>query len=230
MSAELSGPIKQAHNILETMELPEEMFLNWWSLLAEQDRSEFVHFYQGDTILARFVCVLDYLIMQKVQAGQENLFAMAYYIAARPFGEDAVEMGSQSCRTRSQKAWQHPAVEALIERVKFRATRQRVLRIGNLLSRNLETMLEDAHKVDDEGNPLYGMKERNLAAMASIKYMELAAREEAEIMAIRTKAGLENARKSLAAGEEEVDPKVLEGYVRLAKSILPADKLKELTA
>jgi hypothetical protein len=182
---------------------------------------------------------LDYLIMQKVQGEEENIFALAYYIACRPYPEFAVSADSVSCRTRSQKAWQHPATQALMDRVKYRATRSRILRMENIASRNAEKMLEDAHKMvrptDKDGNeidgedvPAYSMKDRNFALMAAVKLMELMQKGEAEITAVRTKLGLENARKALAAGQEEVDPNVAAGYAKMLLDTVGPEKFAEM--
>jgi hypothetical protein len=93
-------------------------------------------------------------------------------------------------------------------------------------------MLEDSHKttIDKDGNevPEYSMKDRNFAAMAAVKAMELAQRGEAEITAVRTKLGLENARKALAQGQEEVDPNVAAGYAKMLLDTVGPEKFAEM--
>lgn len=232
MSAEEQTYFEKPFDIYERKELPGPLFLKWWGLLAEEDRAEFRFFYQGDEILARFVCVLDYLIMQKVKGDEQGIFCLAYHIAAAPYPEFCVSMDNPAIRNRAAAAWKHPSVQALMDRVKYRATRARILRTENLLARNIEQMLEDSHQTKTGENgvevPAYDMKERHFAAMAAIKFMELAQRGEAEVIAMRTKLGLENARKALTRQNEEVDPKVLEGYVRLAKDTFGEEKMKAL--
>lgn len=220
------------HDVYKTQDLPQDLFLRWWGLLPEEDRVEFVHFYRGDEVLARFVCVLDYLIMAKVRGAEQNLFSLAYYIAARPFPDIAVGLTNAGLLPRAKRAWASPAVQALMDRVKYRETRQAIVRNRNLLARNVEKMLEDAHEtvVDESGTevPAYNMKDRKFAADAASKFLELCQDEEVAIRAERTKLGVEAARKALTDRSEEIDPKALEAYVKLGAKMLGKAKIEEI--
>ncbi len=223
---EYIGP---GHDIVATQELPRELFLKWWGALAHEDREEFQYVYQGDEILARFVCVLDTLIMKQVKGDEQSIIGLAYFIAAKPFPEHKVSMDNPALRTRAARAWKEPAVEALLDRVRWRATQRRVLRVQNLLARNLEQILEDSHKVDEEsGRPIYNMKDRTLAAQAGLKFLEITQDAEMETRIQRTKLGIENARKALSANAEEADPKVLEAYMKLGAKMLGKAKAEEI--
>ncbi len=216
------------HDVFETKQLPDELFIRWWSALDETDRVEFTSFYQGDKILAKFVCVLDYLIMQKIKGNEEQLFSLAYYIATRDDPNFSLALNNPAIRTRAQRAWQHPAVQALMDRVRYRSTRQAVYRIKNLAARNVESMLDQANRMNDNGEPVMAMKDQGIAANAAIKFIEVTKSEEVEIVATRTKLGLENARKALAKNEDEVEPKVLEAYIKLGSRMLGEERVKEL--
>jgi hypothetical protein len=224
--------LEAPHDVYITKSLPDEMFLRWWSLLGEDDRSEFTHIYQGDKILGRFVCVLDYLIMQKVQGDKENLYALAYFIAARPFPEHAVSMDNPGIRPRSQRAWEHPAVQTLFERVKYRSTRQIGIRIQNRTAVNLDKVMQDAEEttVGEDGVevPVYELKDRIAAVSAGMKFIDMVKKEELEVAAQRTKLGLENARKALNPAAQEMDPKVAEQYLKLAAATVGKKRAKEL--
>lgn len=205
-----------------TSDLPDDAFEAWWSHLATEDRSEFVQIYRGDDILARFVCALDYLALQKVHTNNpEDMFTLAYWIAAKRF-EPELELEAQTTRNRAARAWKSDAVQSLYDRVKYRSVRQGSIRLQNKLFELGEKMADAALSIDD-------LKEQKQAADVLIKIAQLVDAQEQAVRAERTKKGLEKAREALsAAGKEEYSPQVLEAIIKAAREQMGTEKLLAL--
>jgi hypothetical protein len=84
-----------------------EMFEQWRSRISEEDAEGFVY-YGGDLGILRFVCAFDYLTHQRRNPQRQaivNAYAAAYEL----------DPSSYTCRVRAFEAFDHPAVQYLLE-------------------------------------------------------------------------------------------------------------------
>lgn len=186
-------------------------------MLAPEDRDEFTHLHLGDRTLARFVCVLDYLIIQKVSAPDTALYQLAYSIAAN------IPMESPNLRVRAARAWKHDAVQALIERVRYRSLRQRSVKIENaqllMIERVQKVMMErlDGETVSEE------TIKSAVAVMGNVtKYLAAVNQEDVKIRSERTRRGLDNARKAHNE-REDLTKRELVALMKAHEDMLPAN-------
>lgn len=218
-------------SIADTYELPHEKFLRWWQMLDPQDRDEFRWLYQGDELLARFVCALDLLVIARVQSGdQKSLIQLAYHIAAKTYPHRRRELSDPRLREEALQSWNHAAVQSLLERVRSRSRIRERTRIENKVIERLDEMLDDIGKTSAEtGLPLYDMKERKFAVEVALKFMQLGDEDQARIRTERTRKGLEDARKAaLETDPEEDSPRVMEATVKAIASKLGKDKIVQM--
>jgi hypothetical protein len=216
-------PHQEALKVGDTWELTDETFDKWWGMLAEDDRQEFSWLHHGDIILARFVCALDYLIIQKVQAEESHLIQLAYFIAAVRY-EPTLTLETPDLRARSVRAWKHDAVQALIDRVRYRDSRNASNRIQGKLVTLLENMIEEAI----QGGEGIGLKDKRFAADAAIRFLQVVDFTESRMRSERTKRGIEQARKAFANPDEDLGPRELEAFAKVAFKKLGKDKVKAL--
>lgn len=225
-------PAEQPRSIADTHDLPSEQFVRWWQMLAEEDRDEFTYLYLGDEILARFVCALDFLIIAKVQGGdQSSLIQLAYHIACKPYPQHRVNLGTTDLRVRATRAYAHDAVQNLLTRVTHRRYLTETIKLRNELTVEALQILRDSAERDDDGKPAVGFKERKYAMDVALHLLEIANDDEAKLRAERTRRGIENARKALANPESETDnPRVMEATVKAIAAKLGKDKVLALMA
>lgn len=207
----------------DTWELSEETFMRWWSMLHEDDRQEFTYLYQGDIVLARFVCALDFLVIQRVQAEEKDLIQLAYWIAASHF-EPTLTQDHPDLRARSVRAWQHDAVSSLLDRVRYRAVRSHSNRVQTKLVKLIDLMLEEA--MDPESK--MKMVDRRHAAESAIRFVQQVDYEENRVRSERTKRGVENARKAMTSGDNDLSPRELEAFMKTAAKKLGPEKTRAL--
>lgn len=199
---EAALPLSQTH-VLE-----ERAYSAWWNALDAEDRDEFFYIYQGDEILARFVCALDALLLQDPKADGERLIQLAYSIACAPYGQYACPLDHPDLPTRAKKAWEHDAVQTLLERTRWRETRRQYSALVNRVFKATTQLLQDAEARDDEGKPLHSIKNRKMALDAATSLVKITADEEATLRAERTRRGLERAKNALRGAMEEENPRV----------------------
>lgn len=205
----------------DTWELSEETFMRWWSMLHEDDRQEFTYLHGGDVVLARFVCALDFLVIQRVQAEEKDLIQLAYWIAASHF-EPTLTQDHPDLRARSVRAWKEDAVQSLLDRVRYRAVRSHSNRIQTKLVKLVDLMLEEAM------SPEIPIKEKRFAAECAIRFVEQVDYEENRVRSERTKRGVENARKAMTAGDNDLSPRELEAFMKTAAKKLGPEKTRAL--
>jgi hypothetical protein len=87
--------------------IDQELFDRWRKGIPPEDQEGFV-FYGGDIGLAKFVCCFDYLTHRK-RVPHAQAIVQAY---AAAFDLDP---SSYTCRTRGYEAFDHPAVQFLLE-------------------------------------------------------------------------------------------------------------------
>lgn len=206
----------------ESFVLTDEQFEAWWSTMPLEDRQEFNFVYGGDDILARFVCALEYLTIQKVKTETaDDYFTLAYYIAAVRY-QPALDMADPGLRNRAIRAWKSDAVQALHDRVRYRSVRQGSIRLQNKLFELGEQMLEVALQ---EETPL---KEKRYAADVAIRIAALVNTEEQVVRAERTKRGMESARKALAGADNEITERELSALIKAGVAQLGPERIKAL--
>lgn len=210
------------------------MFSRWWGMLAEDDRQEFCWLHGGDTILARFVCALDYLIIQKVQAEEANLIQLAYWIANKPW-EPETPLDHPSVRSRAVRAWKHDSVTSLMDRIRYRDSRNAANRIQNKLVGLMEGMLEQATALpemlpDRDGALVSTLKDKRFAADVAVRFLQIVDFTESRMRAERTKRGIEQARKAFQNPDDDLGPKELEAFAKVVAKKLGPEKMKALAA
>lgn len=201
MSQHIEAPPDNAiPPISEGWQLTDDIFMRWWGLLDEQDRREFTDLNRGDKILARFVCVLDYLLIQKVQAPESSIFQLAYSIAAN------MPMESPNLRAQAARAWKHDAVQTLVERVRFRSLRQRSVKVENNHLRMLEQLQESIAKRFEKTDELTTDDVKDITATLSVvnKYLSQVSNEESARRNDRSARALAKARESLKSGDNDM--------------------------
>lgn len=141
------------------------LFNQWRAAISDEDQEGFVY-YGGDIRLAKFVCAFDYLTHHKrtpKNTAINNAYAAAY----------EMDPGTYTCRVRAAEAFDHPAVQYLLERfaeaelntVKAKSTPA----FSRLLARVLKDgekaeTLGDAVKALDAGTRFYSMMQREAQA------------------------------------------------------------------
>lgn len=84
-----------------------ELFERWRERISEEDAEGFVH-YGGDLGILRFVCAFDYLTHHR-HTPKPQAIVSAYAAAYE------LDPSSYTCRVRAFEAFDHPAVQFLIE-------------------------------------------------------------------------------------------------------------------
>lgn len=212
-------PPIEAMVVTKDWELTDDVFMKWWSLLAEEDRLEFVHLNRGDTTLARFVCALDFLVMNKIEPNEEKLYQLAYSIAANLPKDDP------TLKARSFRAIKEPAFQGLRDRLRHRTVTQNAIRIETKWAAFVEKALDRAM------SGVETMEPKELAAVSNMakEFMQMKNLEESRVRSERTKKAIEKARQA----HEKVDdigPKEAEAYLKAAIKVLSPAKVLELTS
>jgi hypothetical protein len=202
----------------ERWDLPEAAFHRWWRALPEEDRMEFSVIYQGDETLARFVCALDYLTTMQARAHVGATMVEAYAIAAN------CEHDSEQARAGAMKAIKHDAVQALLDRLRYRSARQAAARITNRTTLLIEDMLAAAAQDD------VPIKDKTLAAKAALSFMKMVSDEDIQERVERTRRGLVKARRELEQGEavDVLTDEQIALQLRIIQDQIGPDKMKAL--
>ena len=223
-------PLGTERSIFDTQNLTEEQFRRWWEMLDQEDRDEFKWLYNGDQLLARFICALDLLVVARVQGGDHKaLIQMAYYIAAKPFPSYAVSLADGSLRIYATRAYNHPAVQTIIERTRLRNRLQERTRIETLMLEGVEQMLKDAIKRNENDEPIYDMKDRKFAMDAALRVVEITDNEQARQRGERTRKGMERARQAALEGDVE-SPQVLQATIKALVAKIGKEEVEKIMA
>lgn len=172
--------------------LEQDAFVRWWGALVEDDRNEFMYVYSGDIVLARFVAAYDYLVSVEQMQTNGAPIVLAYAIAA------GIDPATPEAKIRAAKAWQHDAVQGLLDRLRYRSIRQAGARITSAMTALIEKSLALAL---DSGD----YKERAAALNSALQLLKITATEDIVERAERTKRGFVAARGALGPGTEEVE-------------------------
>jgi hypothetical protein len=113
----------------------------------------------------------------------------AYAIAAN------CEHDSEQARGGAMKAIKHDAVQALLDRLRYRSARQAAARITNRTTLLIEDMLAQAAQDD------VPIKDKTLAAKAALSFMKMVSDEDIQERVDRTRRGIIKARKELENGD-----------------------------
>ena len=196
--------------------LDHDSFVRWWGALVDDDRNEFIYTYGGDIVLARFVAAYDYLVSVEQMTPNGAPIVLAYAIAA------GIDPETPDAKIRATKAWQHDAVQALIDRLRYRSIRQAGARITNAATLLMEKSLADALTSSD-------YKERAAALNSALQLMKIMSGEEVTERAERTKRGMKNARGELGAVGEEINvtPDVAISYIKAIAAKLGPDAIRK---
>lgn len=164
--------------------LTEIVFHRWWKSIPQEYRDEFVTIHhgtpQGDLALPRFVCALDYLLIQQNKAQTAGILMDAWHLATGANAHDKATAEAVA------EAWKHDGVQQLLYRIRDQQSRQAVARIERLVTANLEADLRS----DDT-------KKRTEAMKASLAFMRLVEEREAREREARTKRGLDRLKIDL---------------------------------
>jgi hypothetical protein len=192
-------------------DLDDAVFLRWWRALPQIDRDEFSRMYEGDELLARFVCALHYMESAQNTALNPGVIVSAYAIAAH------LRPSEPETRIRAAKAWRSDPVQVLWGRLHQRSAEQAKTRILNSVSYLLERAIADATESGD-------YKERALVASAAIKFAALIEAREAEDRAATRRRGEHNLKtltdKEIAGHVEAPDEAEAKIYLRMLRKEL----------
>lgn len=115
--------------------LDADIFNRWRAALSDEEQEGFIY-YGGDMALAKFVCAFDYQTHHHRKPQAQALIAA--YAAAYD-----VEADSWTCRTRAFEAFDHPAVQYLLEsfaNANLKSVKERALPpFSRLLTKVLES-------------------------------------------------------------------------------------------
>lgn len=168
--------------------LTEAVFARWWKSLPQEHRDEFVSVHhgcpQGNTDLARYVCALDHLLIQRKQSQTAGLLMDAWALATGANAHD------KATAIAAGEAWQHDAVQQLLFRIRDQQSRQAVARIERLITANLESDLTSEDT-----------KRRTEAMKSGLAFMRLVEERETRERDMRAKRGLERIQGDLAKVE-----------------------------
>jgi hypothetical protein len=197
--------------------LPEETFLRWWKALPEEDRTEFIGVYGGDAVLARFVCALDQLTTMQARAQTGATLVEAYCIAANTqFDTDESKRGAMAC-------WQHDAVQALLDRLRYRSRREAAARITTRTTLVMEKMLTQAAGEDTS------IKDKSIALNSALKFLRMVTDEDIQERVERTRRGFQKAREviSVDAEYEEITPDKAQQHLKILRQVLGDDEFQK---
>jgi hypothetical protein len=198
-------------------DLPPEAFTRWWAALPEEDRAEFVGVYGGGIVHARFICALHNLMVMQARPQTGSTIVEAYAIAA------GVPANTEEARRGAGLAWEHDAVQALLDRLRYRSKQQAAARIINMLTLSIEEMLQRTRGED------VPTKEKADAARTALQFVRMVSEESIQERVERTKRGFQKAQQAL--GNTEVETPTddqAELYLKTLISQIGKDKVKAL--
>ena len=189
-----------------------QMFEQWCRGIPEDDQHGFVY-YGGDQGLLRFVCAFDYLTHHE-RAPRPQAITQAYSAA---FDLDPT---SHICRVRGFEAFEHPAVQFLLEQFASQGLRETKQRVVPKFSRLLEQILDEG--INDED-----MNRKVRAFDAGTRFMRLMQSEHRDRRG-RAAVIVEAPRKNPISGK--LDPKpidILPATLDMAKGALTEEPPEE---
>jgi hypothetical protein len=199
-------------------DLDEGAFLRWWRALPQVDREEFTNNFDGDEILARFVCAIHYLSSVQRQSATPSLIVTAYGIAAR------LSPNAPETRIRASKAWRADCVQMLLMRLHQRSAEQAKARILNSATHVIEVGLNDSLLGD--------VKDKALMVQAAMKFVKLVNDQEAEERRERQKRGwqkvIDDSKKELSGEVEAPSIEQAKLYQRMLQSSLGPEQYAKL--
>jgi hypothetical protein len=201
--------------------LSDALYVRWWKSLPPDDRDTFANL-GGDDLLGRFVCAYDFLSSVESENAQTLVNAFAIATGLRPENYETKE--------RASRAWEHPAVRELLERLAarefFRAER-RVLRATSAL---VEETLEKARDAEYST----ARKEAIAAAISFLNYGNEQRKANRDSRLSKENEQLKNAlaetKKALTTHGEltAITREDAERYLRALRSTLGKDTILEL--
>lgn len=204
-------------------------FARWWNALPAEDQAEFTKIYGGDELLARFVCAFDYLTTMQHKPQSNTVIVYAYMIAARLSDDELPQ-----AQIRAAKAWQHDAVQFLLDKLRYRSARQATARITNAVTHLIE------HEISRVMNPEYVGDDQTDVTDTRVKvgnmalaFMKLVQREDIAMQAERARRGAQLATAQLKAAQAEAsDAAITEDsgkiYIRMITETLGVEFAQEV--
>ena len=141
------------------------LFEQWRRGIPEEDLEAFVY-YRGDTGLAKFVCAFDYLTHRK-RVPQVTAIVNAYAAAFN------LDPSTFACRTRAFEAFEHPAVQYLLEQFASGGLRDARERAVPKFSKLLESVL-------DQGTRARNLSQKIRALDAGTRFLKMMQTENRE--------------------------------------------------
>ena len=115
------------------------------------------------------------------------------------------------------KAWDHPAVVDLLDRLRYRSTREASGRITLAYANLVEGMIADAANSES-------IKYKVMVADTTIKFLKLVSAEDQDERKTRTRGVLADALKRAGEGDkqgaEEQTPEAIREYVRKMRAVV----------
>jgi len=119
-------------------DLSDSTFRRWWyAAILPEDASEYVYLLGGTMQGARFVCAVDYLTNVDRRVFTADLLVRAYCMA-HLLPES--EIKSARVRMEAQSLYESDAVQTLMDRVRYRASRASAERIYHLTAAKIEDL------------------------------------------------------------------------------------------
>lgn len=129
----------------QSLRLPEadsgfvlDEFKAWWNAISPEDRVEFTLTYQGTTVLAQFVYLLDKWI---IGGGKWNRADLGQIVEAYAVSH---QCNATTARANFKDALEHDAVQAILSRLTYRETLSGTMRITHKHHRLVENVLDKA--------------------------------------------------------------------------------------
>jgi hypothetical protein len=176
--------------------LNEEEFLRWWNAVPFEDHQSF-KVNGGDDSLARFVCVYDWLYNSRGISPSPNAIIEAYSVAVRG---DKYDIAVQR---RAGQAWEHDAVQDLLDRINSRGERQARNRVVLGYTQLLEGMLKKANAPETD----MPVDDQTKIANAVVKYLTYIKKDEQFDRTLRSRKGYAKALEKIEGDSDFDAPK-----------------------
>jgi hypothetical protein len=180
-------------------------FARWWNALPAEDQAEFTAIHGGDEVLARFVCAFDTLTTMQHKPQSNTVIVYAYMLAARIPDDELPQ-----AQIRAAKAWQHDAVQFLLDRIRYRSARQATARITNavthLIEHEISRVMNPEYVGDDTENVT---DQRAKVGALALSFLKIVQREDVAERAERSRRGAQLATAQLKAAQAEANEEAI---------------------
>lgn len=199
--------------------LSDDAYIRWWRQnLTEDDRATFAAL-GADEMLGRFVCAYDFITIDQGENPSSLVKAWALATGRNEFEHET--------RVTAQRAWEHPAVREILDRLLSRDTARAARRI----ERNTAALIEDTI---DQAMTDGSIDQRTKAILVAARFLTHVAVDKQSARQIRAKLENDALKQAITKAREEqpvkkdVSPEEAVDYVKVLIGILGADRVRAL--